>query len=259
MKKAIKFAAVALMATAFVSNANDSQSEFDSVKQAIKSNPNLSKVRNIQVIRKIDTPSSLSGFYEVNIDGQNLILDKDAKYAVIGDVFNLEEMVNLSAQARSGLMAKKASAAISKLSNDDFISYKPQGDVKGSLYVFTDPTCGYCQRLHNEINEYLENGVEVKYIPYPRSGYFNQKAKGFTKTAQIWCADDRQEALTFIKSGGDESKYSQENYPNTCTDAIKRGYDAGREIGLTGTPFLYLSNGISIPGYQPAGDVSKLF
>ena len=36
--------------------------------------------------------------------------------------------------------------------------------------MFTDVDCGYCRKLHSEITNYLENGIQVNYLAYPSEG-----------------------------------------------------------------------------------------
>ena len=38
------------------------------------------------------------------------------------------------------------------------------------MTVFTDSSCPYCQKLHNEIPDLLENNVEVRYVLFSRNG-----------------------------------------------------------------------------------------
>ncbi|HAH80198.1 MAG TPA: protein-disulfide isomerase, partial [Gammaproteobacteria bacterium] len=34
----------------------------------------------------------------------------------------------------------------------------------------TDVDCGYCRKLHNEMAQINELGIEVRYLAYPRAG-----------------------------------------------------------------------------------------
>jgi len=38
------------------------------------------------------------------------------------------------------------------------------------ITVFTDSTCGYCRKLHKEIDGFLAEGISVRYMAFPRGG-----------------------------------------------------------------------------------------
>ena len=38
-------------------------------------------------------------------------------------------------------------------------------EPKHTVTVFTDIDCTYCRKLHAQIDEYLENGIAVRYVP----------------------------------------------------------------------------------------------
>ena len=75
----------------------------------------------------------------------------------------------------------------STMDTDDFIVFKPEGETKAILNVFTDIDCGYCRKLHREVPALNQMGVEVRYLAYPRAGVDSQSYK---KIATAWCADD---------------------------------------------------------------------
>ena len=49
------------------------------------------------------------------------------------------------------------------------IVYKAPNE-KHSITVFTDISCGYCRKLHRELNDLLDAGITVKYLAFPRGG-----------------------------------------------------------------------------------------
>ena len=54
--------------------------------------------------------------------------------------------------------------------------------------------------------------------------------------------------MTIAKSGG--------NVPvATCANPIEAHMAVARQVGLRGTPLIYLDNGTKIPGYQPAAQL----
>ena len=88
------------------------------------------------------------------------------------------------------------------------------------LWVFFDSTCGYCQKLHGELDTYAAEGFEVRYLGYPRAG---------------------------IESGAARSLAEY----GLSIEAVSGHLEAGRRLGLRGTPMLILDNRI-VRGYVPA-------
>lgn len=140
------------------------------------------------------------------------------------------------------------------------IKYPAVGEEKTSIFVFTDPTCGYCQKMHNFIGDINKAGVSVYYLFYPR--YLAQGANDFNakdsirKMQTIWCSQDNARAMDAIYGGG---FINPANNPNICDDkskSSKRGqfpgyeqYLLGHIMGLSGTPLIVKENGEMITGF----------
>jgi thiol:disulfide interchange protein DsbC len=107
--------------------------------------------------------------------------------------------------------------------------------------VFTDISCGYCRKLHNEIAEYNKKGITVRYLAFPRGGLVSQSYKDMVS---VWCSADKQEAMTTAKGGGQVADTS-------CENKVAQQYKFGQAIGVSGTPNIILPDGTMIPGYQP--------
>lgn len=202
----------------------------------------------------------LKGLHAISIGGQSMIVDDTGRYAIIGDLYDLNQMINISEQERTKQMSAKASAVIPKIKESEMVIFSPNKNVEniGTLYVFTDPTCGFCQRLHHEIEQYQSAGVTVKYIPYPRSGYTNN-GQDYIELKKIVCSTNPQDAMTDFKNRTAGTKYDNYGSEQKCHDIVEAGYKYGQEVGLSGTPFLYLSTGKVIPGYNSASVVIDSF
>ena len=199
------------------------------LQQAIPQLP-ISKVRK----------SGLQGIYEVELaSGERIFSNADASHFIAGDLFQItaDGLVNLTEEDRNVGRAAKLAA----LDDSQKILFTPQVK-KISVSVFTDVDCVYCQRLHASIQDYLDRGIEIKYLAFPRAGIGSSSYK---KVVSAWCADDKQDALTRVKSG-------QSIEEKTCTNTVAEQYQLGREIGVTGTPALVLESGELVPGFVPA-------
>ena len=128
------------------------------------------------------------------------------------------------------------------LQTDDMIIFAPEGRRRGVVNVFTDVDCGYCQRLHREVPALNEMGIEVRYLAYPRAGIGSPSAE---KLVSAWCAENPQAALTRLKTG-------EPVEPRSCANPIAAQYRLGQQMGVRGTPALFLEDGRMLPGYMPA-------
>ena len=252
--KSLSLAVISVMS--FGAIAQDSGEQ--EIVEKIKSQNEQFAQADVKVERDL-SQYGLEGFYEVSIGGQNLIATPSARYVFLGDLFDLRDMRNLSEEVRNAKRSEVASSVIESMEPSNFITFTLDEGVEkiGSMYVFTDPTCPYCQRVHEEISDYKSAGVEVNYIPYPRSGI--DGGRDYETLKKIVCADDPEQAMTDFKNGTAGNKYSSVGGDQKCHDIVAAGYQAGQEVGVTGTPFIYLSNGQTIPGYNPSQAVIARF
>lgn len=123
------------------------------------------------------------------------------------------------------------------------IIYKPKGEIKSVINVLTDTSCPFCKKLHKEIPELNNAGIQVNYIPFVR-GY--TKGAGYKPMLSAWCAENPKEEFERIISG----KRSSEN--KCLTQSLIKGYNLASKLGADGTPATFLQDGRSISGYTPA-------
>ncbi|MEW5756383.1 MAG: DsbC family protein [Pseudomonadota bacterium] len=184
-------------------------------------------------------PSALPGIYEI-VDGTNVMyMSGDGRYFIRGDIFDLQSEKNLTEEVRVDGRKKLLDA----LKPADMVVFSPEkGKKKYSVTVFTDIDCVYCRRLHSEINTYTANGIEVRYAAFPRAG---EGSESFNKAVAVWCSKNKQEAMTKAKAG-------QQVTAATCNNPVQKQLEAGRELGISGTPSIVLADGRIIPGYVDA-------
>jgi thiol:disulfide interchange protein DsbC len=65
----------------------------------------------------------------------------------------------------------------------------------------------------------------------------------------IWCSANRNEALTKAKQGMPIPSAS-------CATPIKAQYELGQELGVRGTPAVFLENGTQVGGYLSPKDLA---
>ena len=188
-------------------------------------------------------PAPIAGFYEVVVGSHVVYVSADGRYMLQGDLIDLNTRLSLTEPRRRAAQR----AAIESLGEDKMILFKPE-KVKHKVTVFTDIECGYCRKLHSEIDQYLGEGIEVRYLMYPRAGV---GSSAYKKAVAVWCADDRNSALTEAKAGKSiEMK--------TCDNPVDEHMELAASLGLRGTPFIVLENGQVQPGYVPAKQLARL-
>jgi len=208
---------------------------------------NLASVRP-DLIFKIVGESPLAGFYEVQVeDGPLLYVSQNGRHFFDGNLYQVTS--NQFVDVRElGLIKARRDLFVSRRT-DDMIIFKPAGQTKAIINVFTDVDCGYCRKLHSEVPELNAMGIEVRYLAYPRAGL---KSESFNKIATAWCSDTPEQALTEIKNGKSLAT-------SVCADnPIAEHYRLGGSLGVTGTPAIVLMDGTMIPGYRPAADFAEL-
>lgn len=185
----------------------------------------------------VDT-SGIDGWYKIQKGAIVAYISSDGRYLMQGDVIDLDEQVNLTELSRNSARRE----LIETLDVEQVIAFKPE-EVKHTVTIFTDIECGYCRRLHSQIDDYLAQGIEVRYLLYPRNG---PASRAWNTSEDVWCSSDRPGALT-------AAKLDREFETRQCdASVVQDHYVLGQEVGLTGTPAIILEDGELIAGYLPA-------
>jgi len=188
--------------------------------------------------------SPIKGLYELITDGELYYVSADGEYLVDGDMIDLATRSNLTS-ARKGRIHL---GMINAVAENDMLIYEPEQESDRSVTVFTDISCGYCRKLHEELDELLDGGVRVRYLMFPRAGLGTQAAKDLES---VWCAEDPQTAMTEAKAGG-------AIVPESCQNPIESHIALAEQVGLRGTPLIYLDNGDMVPGYRSAQQLVEM-
>ncbi len=191
--------------------------------------------------------SGMPGVYEVVLGNEQLIyINEQGSHFVVGDLYSLEggKLANLSEKAREEAEQAFASVRFEKmqvLKQEDLIVFPAEGETKAVVTVFTDIDCGYCRKLHSEIEGYNKAGIEVRYAAFPRAGV---GSNSYNKYVNTWCASDKLVAMT-------DAKKLKPVPAAECENPVAQQYQLGQEIGVKGTPAIVTGDGTLIPGYLP--------
>ena len=178
----------------------------------------------------------VENLYEVAFGTKLVYVTGDGRFLLQGKIIDLETRTELTEER----LSKLKTAAMASLSEDTMVIYGPD-EPKYTVTVFTDIDCGYCRKLHAEMDQYKEQGIRIRYLFYPRSGL---NSPSYDKAVSVWCADDRHKAM-------DEAKAGRSVSSRTCDNPVAEHYALGQSFSIQGTPALVLDDGEVVPGYVP--------
>ncbi|MBT8082034.1 MAG: thioredoxin fold domain-containing protein [Gammaproteobacteria bacterium] len=181
--------------------------------------------------------SPIDGWYTIQKGSVVAYVSADARFLLQGDLIDLDSQVNLTEMSRNDARRD----LMATLTDADSIVFSP-AEARHEVTIFTDIDCTYCRRMHSQIDQYLEQGIAVRYLLYPRSG---PNSRSWSTSEDVWCANNRNDALT-------AAKLDREFATQQCdASMISKHYSLGREVGLSGTPAIVLEDGTLIGGYLP--------
>ncbi len=180
MIKVIRFSALILLALTYVTANADEEAIRKALSQAM---PNT-KVETIK-------PSVIKGLYEAAIGANIYYVSEDGKYLIQGRLVDIAARKDLTEEKLNGTRK----LAIESMGKENMIIFKAK-IPKYTVTIFTDIDCGYCRKLHSELDQYTAQGITIQYLFYPRAG---KGSDSYNKAVSVWCADDRNAELTAAK------------------------------------------------------------
>ncbi len=195
------------------------------------------------------SPSAVDGLYEVvfgtRVFGSRVFyISADGRYFLQGNIFDTKTKVGLTEAKETSLRAGETSlrvGLIQSMDESDMIVFAPESP-KHTITVFTDIDCGYCRKMHREMQAYNDAGIAVRYAAFPRSG---PDTPSYFKAVSVWCGEDKKALMTQAKNG---DKFAQ----TKCESPIDAHMEVASKIGISGTPTIILEDGTLMPGYVPA-------
>ena len=132
--------------------------------EADEANAELTRLLKLRLgTDRIDPPveTGVEGVYQTRFGNKFAYLIDGGRYVFIGDMIDLKLAKNLTEISRRDLIVKE----LASFSEDKLIIF-PASDVElAVLNVFTDTSCGYCQKLHTEVGYLQDAGISVHYFP----------------------------------------------------------------------------------------------
>jgi thiol:disulfide interchange protein DsbC len=224
------------LGTPVLGEATKQDAEIQKVREAAE------KILKDEKITSIDA-TKIDGLYEVMVGTQLFYVSSDGRYLLSGNMYDIESREDLT----SPKVEQAKAEAINAIGEENMVVFAPE-KTQHTISVFTDIDCGYCQKLHNEIKDYNELGISVRYLMFPRAGI---GSKSYDKAVTVFCSDDRKDAMTRSKAGEKLDK-------KECDNPVKEHWELGRRLGVNGTPAIFLESGEVLPGYIPAQRMSAI-
>lgn len=183
-------------------------------------------------VKDIEIQSSpIKGLRTVISDQGVFYAEDGGEYLLQGNIYKLSDkgISNIS----NNVLMDKLNALTSEM-----IVY-PAKNEKHVVTVFMDITCHYCHLLHQQIKEYNDLGITVRYLAFPRGGV---ETKTASQMEAIFTAKDPAFALNEAENGNLPKELKTPNI-------VKKHYNLGIQFGVNGTPTIVTSKGEIIGGY----------
>ena len=223
-----------------VSSAKVAADNDPAVVEALQTNLTASGIEE-RIVSAV--PTDMDGIYWVTAEGlPSFFTDKSGKHIIQGQIIAVGEAQPVDISA--ALTAKTAQEALKAVDKKEMIIYPAKGETKSVIYAFTDADCGYCRKLHEEMDDINARGIEVRYLAWPRS------QESVPKMEAIWCSQDRNAAMNQAKMGADVQAPS-------CANPVQEHMALGARLGVRGTPAVFTEAGEQVGGYLPAAQLAE--
>lgn len=191
---------------------------------------------------------ALLGLYEIVYDEQILYTDSQARFIIRGDIIDLEGEGNLTSHTRERLAKQQAIENLQQLAAlaiSDTLMF-PADNEKTILTVFTEIGCPFCSRLHDERDQYRQQGVSLRYVFYSPAG--NESA-AYQQAQAIWC--QAEPTLAFTQAMIQGKRFTTKD----CEHPLDKHKRLSKQLKLAGTPVLLFADGTIWHGYYPVEKV----
>ncbi|MEQ1583151.1 MAG: DsbC family protein [Candidatus Nitrotoga sp.] len=202
------------------------------VKDILQKNyPQLGKIEKTN-------KANILGLYEVVAQGQLFYTDEKAQYLISGNIIDLKTMRNLTEERSHKLFAIDFNSL-----PFDLAIKKVKGNGQRKMAYFSDPNCGFCKKLENE----LKNVDNVTLYLFMLSIF-----QGSDKKVQgVWCSKDQ------VKAWDNLMLNNVQPPAGTCDAPTAKLMELSQKLNINGTPALIFADGVLVPGFRPAAELEK--
>lgn len=179
------------------------------------------------------------------VDAKNIYFTNyENSFFIIGTLYENDESFK---DYNKTLRAKYNSFYLEKLDKKQLYKYEAL-EEKDYVFVFTDPTCPFCKRLHDNIDFFNENGISIYYIPFPRNG--RKDVNSINALNEIICSDNAKSQ--FDLAFKNINLYLNKNLSKSCdySNVIWSYYALADILDIKGTPAVFTKNGFLVGGFN---------
>lgn len=215
------------MATALLSAA-PAQADEAAIRAALE--PRLGRIDTV-------SKSPVPGVWEVVTGAKVQYADELGKFVFEGPLREAGSGRDLTAERQFGLLPLHLALK------------QTRGTGKNVLVSFEDPNCGYCKKLAKELAKLPD--LTLYTFVYPILGADSEE-----KARNIWCAANPVAAWNAQMLDGKAPPAARAD----CDQAgLLKTVQTGRQLGIRGTPYLFLEGGEPLRGYLDAPRLEQKF
>jgi thiol:disulfide interchange protein DsbC len=207
-------------------------------------------LKDIGIVKAVK-PAAVRGLYEVTIekDGKTALayLDYGKKHLIGGQIYDIASHSVVGAPPAVKRPERLDPATLK--SDHGLVMGNPKGKKK--LYVFTDPECPFCAKLHVELKKLValepDLAIYIKLFPLKMHPHAYDKARVILG----------EKSLKLL-----EKSFAGEALPAPGTHDPKKPVDDSihfaESAGINSTPTLVLADGRIVPGFKDAKAMQQL-
>jgi len=201
----------------------------------------------VEKVHSVDF-ATVPGLWEAVVEAQgqkgSVYIDFSKSYLISGKVLRLADWTDISA----GKPAAPRKIDTSRLSTADSLIMGSAVAAK-KIYVFTDPQCPYCQKLHEELKKIVAARKDIAFVLklFPLASH----PDAYRLSKSVLCAS----SLGLL-----EDSFAGNPVPDpSCeTDAVDKTLVLAKELEIRSTPTLIMPDGRVLPGYKTADKLIEI-
>jgi len=208
-------------------------------------------LKGIGVVKSVK-PAPVRGLYEVAIEQQGQVglayLDYGKKHIIAGQAYDIASKQPVGSPPAAAKRQERVDPTNLK-TEQSLLLGNPKGKKK--LFVFTDPECPFCAKMHHELKKLvaLEPDLAVFIKLYP----LKMHPKAYDK-ARVILGEKSLKLLELSFAGGALPAPKAKDAKKPVDDTMR----FAESVGILSTPTLVLPDGRIVPGFRDAKAIQEL-